>query len=346
MSLKTRQIIMTTAKLGIGVIAAVIIAWELHLMNIYSAGSIALITLLTSKWDSLRTSGWRLATYFITVAVTFLLEMVIPYPIICFGLAISVIYVICELLEIRSVVAVNGVICSHFVASQNFTFEMIVNEFLIVLIGVVCAIIFNQFYSEKTVRKELVKRMRKAEKELSDWLNSLADQLENGKRPLPSLKDYERKLTAAWELANDFDDNSWSSSADYYKEYFTMRLRQVQVLQNLDWELEHLSTQPRQTRIIAEYIRYLVQFIYETHLPVKQEEELQRLLAHLKQEELPKTREEFENRSILFHVLMTLEEFITLKERFIRDLSPAQKRVYWKQNNPEEIQENQEQKVS
>lgn len=329
LSLKTRQILLNMFKLGAGVTAAILSAEEIGLVNIYSAGSIALITLLTSKWDSLKTSGWRIATYFLTVAVTFVLEKVTDHPVICFGLAVSVIYLFCELFNIRSVLAVNGVICSHFIASQNFTFGMILNEFLIVLIGVICAILFNQLYSKKAVRSELQRRMIKAEQELSAWLDSLADQLESGKRPLPSLSGYEKELSSDWELAKDFDDNSWSSYSDYYKKYFTMRLRQVQVLENLDWELDHFSSMPAQTKIITGYIRYLVQFIYETHLPVQQEEELQRLLSILKSEELPKTREEFENRSILYHVLMTLEEFIILKEKFIRDLSPEQIRIYW-----------------
>ncbi len=127
LSLKTRQILLNMFKLGAGVTAAILSAEEIGLVNIYSAGSIALITLLTSKWDSLKTSGWRIATYFLTVAVTFVLEKVTDHPVICFGLAVSVIYLFCELFNIRSVLAVNGVICSHFIASQNFTFGMILN---------------------------------------------------------------------------------------------------------------------------------------------------------------------------------------------------------------------------
>lgn len=67
-----------------------------------------------------------------------------------------------------------------------------------------------------------------------------------------------------------------------------MRLKQVQVLQNLEWAMLHFSNQPRQTKTIAEYIRYLVSFIFETHFPIQQEKELKRLLANLKTEDLPK----------------------------------------------------------
>lgn len=328
-SLQTQQIILNMLKLGMGVISAVGIAWEIGLLNIYSAGSIALITLLTSKWDSLRTSLWRLVTYFFTVGVTFLLAKIIPWPIVCFGLAIMFIYLFCDLLRIRSVVAVNGVICSHFVASGSFTVEMIINEFLLVLIGVICALVFNHVYSEKAVRKEMNRRIQKDEEALANWLSVLADQLESGKRPLPSLKNYEKQLQADAKLAMEFDGNSWSKHSDYYKSYFGMRLKQVQVLQNLEWAMLHFSNQPRQTKTIAEYIRYLVSFIFETHFPIQQEKELKRLLANLKTEDLPKSREEFENRSVLYHVLLTLQEFITLKEQFIKGLSNDQKKAYW-----------------
>ena len=34
-------------------------------------------------------------------------------------------------------------------------------------------------------------------------------------------------------------------------------------------------------------------------------------------EALPRTREEFENRAILFHVLMDLREFLEMKQHFL-----------------------------
>ena len=44
---------------------------------------------------------------------------------------------------------------------------------------------------------------------------------------------------------------------------------------------------------------------------------LKNMLADMKQENLPKSREEFEARALLFYTLMQLEEFLTLKNRFV-----------------------------
>ena len=44
---------------------------------------------------------------------------------------------------------------------------------------------------------------------------------------------------------------------------------------------------------------------------------------------LPVTREEFEGRAVLYHIMMDLEEFLLYKKRFIESLSEKQKRIYW-----------------
>ena len=44
---------------------------------------------------------------------------------------------------------------------------------------------------------------------------------------------------------------------------------------------------------------------------------------------LPKDRQEFENRAILYHILMDIEEFLLLKKRFVETLDEKQKKIYW-----------------
>lgn len=45
-------------------------------------------------------------------------------------------------------------------------------------------------------------------------------------------------------------------------------------------------------------------------------EELQQVFDQMKQQPLPKDREEFESRAILYHVLLDLEDFLLAKQRF------------------------------
>ena len=53
-------------------------------------------------------------------------------------------------------------------------------------------------------------------------------------------------------------------------------------------------------------------------------------MAELKSQELPRSEEEFENRAMLYHILMDIEDFLGFKADFVSALSPAQLEQYWK----------------
>lgn len=329
----TKQTLIQMLRLGAGVILAVGIAHEAGLSNSYSAGTIALITLLTSKRESLRQSVWRIVTFFITAGITFLTGLFTPYPIITFGLTVMLLYLICEKLDILPVLAVNGVICAHFVTMGQFSWGMLLDEFLMVLTGVASALVCGQIYSGKNARAQLRRRMKRDDRILADWLSSLADQLGKGSVALPELAGYERQLKEDLRLAVNYTENSYAAHAEYFAEYFEMRIKQVEVLKNLEWELANYQVPPAQSQVITEFIRYLARYVCEMNEPTAQETQLQRLLQKLRHETLPRTREEFEHRAILYHILMTIREFISLKRQFVDGLSEKQKEAYWRQDD-------------
>ena len=68
----------------------------------------------------------------------------------------------------------------------------------------------------------------------------------------------------------------------------------------------------------------------EINSPEKQLGRLHEIFADMKKQELPKTREEFESRSMLYHILMDMEEFLLYKKRFVHRLDKQQREIYWK----------------
>lgn len=76
---------------------------------------------------------------------------------------------------------------------------------------------------------------------------------------------------------------------------------------------------------------YLADYVVERNVPSAQMEKLEGIFRDMKKEELPKSREEFENRAILYHILMDMEEFLVYKQRFVRSLDERQKKLYWKE---------------
>ena len=110
-----------------------------------------------------------------------------------------------------------------------------------------------------------------------------------------------------------------------------MRLNQCQVLHNLHYEMKKMRTMPKQAKIIAEYMIYLMDYVVELNVPASQIEKLNEIFLCMKQEQLPTTRDEFESRALLYHILMDLEEFLVFKQRFVNALNEKQRKVYWRQ---------------
>ena len=86
---------------------------------------------------------------------------------------------------------------------------------------------------------------------------------------------------------------------------------------------------PAQARVVAEYILYMADYVVEINEPGPQMERLQKIYADMKTEPLPVTREEFESRALLYHMLMDLEDFLLFKSRFIDRLDEQKRRLYW-----------------
>ena len=68
--------------------------------------------------------------------------------------------------------------------------------------------------------------------------------------------------------------------------------------------------------MISSYLEYVACYVHEKNIPDQQIQELQQVFWQMQKEPLPKTWEEFESRAILYHVMMDLEEFLFVKQRF------------------------------
>ena len=108
-----------------------------------------------------------------------------------------------------------------------------------------------------------------------------------------------------------------------------MRKQQCVVLHNLHSEMRRLRKLPEQANIIADYIMTLTNHITEMNDPEEQMKQLNILLENMKSEPLPKNREEFESRALLYHILMDLEDFLLFKRKFIESIDEEQFRIYW-----------------
>ena len=113
-----------------------------------------------------------------------------------------------------------------------------------------------------------------------------------------------------------------------------MRQQQCETLQNMHSQLRKIRTMPEEAHIVSDFISEMAEHVTEMNDPQALIEKLQATIDHIGDGKLPATRDEFENKALLYHMLMDLEEFLLFKKRFIELIDEVEFQIYWK----EEIQ--------
>ena len=331
---KLGKMLLLSAKIGIGASVAIYIAELLNLQYATSAGIITLLTLTTTRWGTFRLSSQRLLTYAVSVGVCWIIFRIIPSMWIEYGVFLFLVVLMTEWLGWRSTLSVNAVIGTHFLTTQDFSAAFMINELLLVVIGISIAIILNLFHINSTHENGIIQSMRHVEHEMKKILTEVAGyltQASTGAHAWDDVIRLEKELEEYLELASEYHHNTFQTHQDYYMAYFEMRMKQCGALHNLHSEMRRMRQMPKQAHIVADFIMDISQYVTEMNDPKKQIEELENILDKLRNEPLPETHEEFENRAELYHVLMDLEEFLLYKKRFVEEIDETQFRVYWKQ---------------
>lgn len=329
---KYRKILILSLKIGIGCCATFHLAEYLNLDYAISAGTITLLTLMTTKWETLHLSAWRIVTFLFTLLLAWLLYPHIEASWIAYGILLTILVFVCEILDLRSTISVNAVIAAHLLTQREHINQAVINEFFLVLIGIILAIVFNLFHMNRSHRRHIVANISLVENRLQMLMGALAAYLSNKQMERDVWADIvslEHDIQNCVKEAYEYQNNTFRSHPEYYIAYFEMRYNQCQILHNLHYEMQKIRTTPEQAHIIADYMLYMADFIQEKNYPEQQIQKLEEIMAAFRESALPENREEFESRALLYHIMMDLEDFLKFKSRFISELDSEQLHIYW-----------------
>ena len=200
--MKSKKIGMQALKIAIGSSLAIYIANLFGLKYSLAAGSVALLTMVTTKWKTVKLSLARVVTFIISVLMALIIFSAVESEWMAYGIYVFFVVIIAEMIGWGATISVNALIGMHFLEVRDFEVDFIANEFMLVCV------------KEHTV-------------------------------------------------------------------------------------------------------------------PTAQLDELHELFAIIRNNSLPKTREEFESRAMLYHILMDLEEFLVFKRRFVDGLDDKKRKLYW-----------------
>lgn len=111
---KIGNMLLDAFKVGVGSSIAIYIANMLNLEYAITAGSIALLTIVTTKWGTLKLSVVRILTFFASALICSVVFTHVPSQWVAYGVFLFFIVLMCDMIGWRSALSVNALIGMHF----------------------------------------------------------------------------------------------------------------------------------------------------------------------------------------------------------------------------------------
>ncbi|MGB8453921.1 MAG: aromatic acid exporter family protein [Anaerocolumna sp.] len=330
-------------KIAIGSSAAILFAGLLGLQYSASAGIITLLSIQDTKKETLIIAGKRLLAFLMAIVTAYFLFSSFGYHTITFGVFLLVFITESYLFRLPEGIAMCSVLVTHFLIEKNMGSVLIRNEIMIMITGTFVGILLNLYMPGNT---EAVKAdMRLIEEDMkiilgkiSEGILSKREQIKTDKnydcksicKPDKELTDLDNHLKGALSRAYDNMNNTLLSDTRYYIQYFMMRKNQFSILIHINEQLGLLTSIPKQAVPIALFLNNIGKQFHEYNNAEKLLEELDRIKSGFREEPNPLTREEFENRAVLYLVLYDLETFLKIKRNFVSNISLSQIITFWK----------------
>lgn len=333
-------------KITAAAVLAIAAAGTLKLQYPATAGIITILSIQGTKLETLRTAGKRALAFLCALVLAGLCYGLLGYSVWSFGVYLLLFVLLCQVMRWQEAIAMDSVLISHFL-SQGVFFSLLGNEVLLFVVGTGFGILVNLHLRSSreqfTLASDQVdQQIRKILGDMARWLaegtdsNSVSCPIGCGENYFDQLQE---ALTQAEACAVANYGNAPFSRDSYELDYVRMREQQAVILQAVYDNIRGITYLPRQAGQVAELLEQIRQEYHRNNNVESLLGRLQALLAEMQTQDLPRSREEFEARAVLFYILKQLEELLEVKKRFSRgrqevcpeaDLGYAGKRKFWK----------------
>ncbi len=311
------KITVNSVKIVLSAVVAILIATLLHLEFAISAGIIAILTIMPTKRETIRTAFGRLCAFGAGRGIAFICFCLIGYTVPAFCVYLLIFIFVCQIFKWYSAMAMNSVLISHFVTLGDMSMASVLNEVLLFFIGVGCGIIVNMHLRKK--EHYMLSLQQKTDNQIIKILSRMSERILD-----KDLSDYNgdcfkilrQLIYDASVVAEENYNNDLGSMDTFDIDYIAMRSEQCNILYEMYKTIRKLDTSPITAGKLSEFLKNTARVFEKNNNVKKLLIELGEMNAYMKSQPLPVTREEFEARARLFSIMNNLEEFLHVKEVF------------------------------
>lgn len=313
-----KEHLLKSLKIAVAALLSIFIAGELGLQHSATAGIITVLSIQKTKRETLRSAANRGMAYVCALVLAFICFRLLGYTLPAFAVYLLLFAFLCMSAGWQEAITTDSVLISHFMNEGSMGLGMLTNETLLFAIGAGMGILVNLHLHSKEadfakLADEVDRQIKGILRRMSLWLQQ-ADKMgyDSGCFEILEKATRQAKLCAAANY-----NNSLLKKDTYQLDYIRMREQQTVVLKGIYQNIKRLHYLPDQAGKVAELFAEVEQAYHKENTVEGLLERLGEFLEEMKQEDLPRSREEFEARAILFYILMQMEELLKIKRRFI-----------------------------
>ncbi|MBE5886225.1 MAG: hypothetical protein E7284_07450 [Lachnospiraceae bacterium] len=317
MRTRGKEILINSLKIISASLIAISLAMLLHLEFAVSAGIVAILTIMPTKKETIKTAAGRLFAFAVALVIAFACYTLIGFHIWAFVVFLVIYIIVCQIFGWYNALTVCAMIMSHFLTFGDMGMKHILNEVLIFVLGVGMGVLANlhlrkdvnyieQLKDETDAQiKKILARMseRILDKDLSDY---------NGE----CLHELRKSIRHAKNVADRNYNNQFRTTDVYDIEYIRMRDKQCMVLHEMYKIVRHIETTPNTAHLISDFLKYMAETYHKDNDGKVTLEKFREMDKEMKSRPLPVERKEFEDRAMLFGLMRKIEEFVLLKIEF------------------------------
>ena len=320
---------MKTLKTGIGASIAIVMAEVLGIKYATSGGIITILSIQNTRRESVQVAIRRLIATCIALFVGGLTFEIIGYNPISFGVYLFIFIPIVAQLKVTEGIAPASVLVTHLLAEGQITGHIIANEMMLMLVGIGVALIVNLYMP--SLEEGLIIQKRTIETQMYEIFIKMSQALRAKEERLDTkieLDVLESSLNEAMKRATQYRNNSFVGNKSLYEKYFEMRYLQYQVMLYMDKHIKQFYMVAKEAFEIAKLTDEVAKSVQGKILVEALLVEVEKLRIYFKESELPVTRDEFENRAMLYQFLSDIEQYLAIKKQFKDNLNEKERKEY------------------
>lgn len=305
-------------KMSISATIALILANLLKLQFSAVAAVIAILSIQDTRKKALIVGKNRVVACITAIALSVLIYKILGQNSLTFALFLLLFIPITSRFKISEGMVPAVVLSTHLLVANEITLYWIINELLIMIIGIGIASIANLFmpslHHQFNEDKEYIEKsyriiLSKMSKSLLTYTADIDEEI--------IINDIEKRLNESIDRAYKIANNNLLKSDSYYVDYMNMRKNQFDIIKKLRSHFEKFYMSFEQTHMISKFTKNVADQIKDTNDCKELLKELENIKQDFKQMALPKTREEFENRAQLLQFLNDMEDLLRIKSNFV-----------------------------